>query len=582
MNFLNLTVRNLGVFRGQHHFDFTPVQPSNRAHSASRHLTVISGHNGSGKSTLFQVFALALYGPLALGERVSRQAYSDVLLNRLHRYSDTNIPIICDEGGVELNLRYIQSGRPLQIRIERHWQRRGRNVIETLMVFQDGQPPDVAADDYQSWVNDLMPPGLASVCFFDAERLETFASPEYHDAVLIETLRRLFGLDLMERLQTDLEHYTLRRGGGRRADRIREEVLQYQANLDALEAQCNQLQVEAQTWAATQGNLEAELAKQERRLVAEGGSYAARRPILQERLAALQGEIEGAANDMRELCVDLLPFVLVPALCQDLGQRLIQESEVQRYRVAGELWQKRVESVRASLKDKHLWQGLDVSPEVRSRLIQRLVQALEMPLTSDAIGGQPFIHHLAEPEQEQLQVWIAKALHTVPTQALALGERLRALHAERRQIEEEWRRVPSDEVLAPIADAIARLQAELSALRQQKTTLDKQIGAIQFQRDEQSRQLQRMADQFAAAQRNEQQLEHAQRSTLALRAYQDALTRQRLLRLEEALLTAFNTICHKGRLLSVVHISPEDFRIQLTFPSADLSLYPRGFLNYTL
>ena len=246
-----------------------------------------------------------------------------------------------------------------------------------------------------------------------------------------------------------------------------------------------------------------------------------------------------------------------------MSQRLIQESEVQRYRVAGELWQKRVESVRASLKERHLWQGLDVSPEVRSRLIQRLVQALDMPLTSDAIGDQPFIHHLAGPEQEQLQGWIAQALHTVPQRALALGERLRALYAERRQIEEELRRVPGDEVLAPIADAIARLQAELSDLRQQKTTLDKQIGAMQFQRDEQSRQLQRMADQFAAAQRNEQQLAHAQRSKLALRAYQDALTRQRLLRLEETLLTAFNTICHKERLLSAVNIGPEDFRIQL-------------------
>ena len=31
MNFLNLTIRNLGVFRGQHHFDFIPVQPLHTA-----------------------------------------------------------------------------------------------------------------------------------------------------------------------------------------------------------------------------------------------------------------------------------------------------------------------------------------------------------------------------------------------------------------------------------------------------------------------------------------------------------------------------------------------------------------------
>jgi DNA sulfur modification protein DndD len=361
MNFLNLTRRNRGVFRGQQHFDFIPVHPSQTATSPARHLTIISGHNGSGKSTLFQAVALALYGPRALGERVSRQTYSDVLLSRFHRYSDADVPILCDEGDVALNLRYIQSGRPRQIRIKRHWQRRGRNVMATLAVFQAGQPPEVDAADYQSWINDLMPSGLASVCFFDAERLEAFGSPESHDAILGETLRRLFGLDIIERLQGDLDHHMLHRGGGRRADRVRAEVLQCQAALEALEAQCHQRQSEAHTLAATQAKREAELAEQARRLVAEGGSYAARCPIVQERLGVLQGEIEGAANDMRALCADLLPFALVPALCHDVSQRLIRESEGQRYRVAGELWRQRVASVRASLQGRPLWQGLDVA-----------------------------------------------------------------------------------------------------------------------------------------------------------------------------------------------------------------------------
>lgn len=82
MQLLNLTVSNWGVFRGRHTFDLAPVHQPGGTH---RNLIVIKGENGTGKTTLFQALALGLHGLLALGDRTSRQAYSDFLLSRLHR-----------------------------------------------------------------------------------------------------------------------------------------------------------------------------------------------------------------------------------------------------------------------------------------------------------------------------------------------------------------------------------------------------------------------------------------------------------------------------------------------------------------
>jgi DNA sulfur modification protein DndD len=50
---------------------------------------------------------------------------------------------------------------------------------------------------------------------------------------------------------------------------------------------------------------------------------------------------------------------------------------------------------------------------------------------------------------------------------------------------------------------------------------------------------------------------------LVLKAYQDALTRQRLGTLEDRLVAAFNTLCRKEHLLIGALIEPDDFRVQL-------------------
>ncbi len=120
MRILGLTVYNLGVFRGRHRFDFTPVL---KPEGKPRHLVVISGHNGVGKSTLFQALDLALHGSLSLSDRASRADYNKHLLSRLHRFAGTGVPVVSRDGGVELSFEYVQSGKPLHVAVKREWHR---------------------------------------------------------------------------------------------------------------------------------------------------------------------------------------------------------------------------------------------------------------------------------------------------------------------------------------------------------------------------------------------------------------------------------------------------------------------------
>ncbi len=565
MRLLSLAVENLGVYRGQHHFDLAPA--TGRADGEERPLVVISGRNGSGKSTLFQALSLALHGSLALGDRVSREAYRKFLSGRLHRgQGEDGTSDSSGEGGVTLAFRYVRSGRPVRIEVERRWRRAGRTgygIDETLSVLEDGSPPDVDESDYQTWLNDFVPPGLTPLCFFDAERLDALATPEQHDGLLRDIFARLLGLDLVGRLQDDLKSYTLGRGGRQATDRLGKEVLQHQADVEVLKAGLEQLAAASASLDEEQAELEATLAKQEGHLASEGGGYAARRATSQEKLEAVRAEIEGVSEQLRELSADLLPFALAPGLCRSLDARLAQEAEAHRQHLAGQLWRERVARVESSLQGDGLWEGSGVPADARGTMAQRIANLLREMGEASELDGQAPVHSLSEQEHAQLQGWIDQALGPASQEAQSLSQRLRELGAEQKEIEKDLGRAPDDEVLAPLREDIARSEAALEEARRRRAELTERTGALRFQLEEKERQLQRAAEQLYAAQADERRLALAERSKRALRAYEDALARRELSALEDELVMAFNTICRKEHLLTGVSIDPDNLHVEL-------------------
>lgn len=561
MRLLNLTVENLGVFHGTHHLDLRPVvDPDGRP----RNLTVVRGQNGAGKSTLFRALGLALHGSLYLGNRVSRQAYNDFLLNRLHRLDDSDQRTTIEEGGVSLSFSYVRSGKPSVVEVERHWTRKGQTVTESLNVRQDGVSPDVEASDYQTYLNDLVPIGTAPLCFFDAEILDALTLPERRGGALLgDTLRRLLGLDLVERLQDDLTYYATRQGGSRKMDKLRKEILEHQRSLEELDAFIAQLEESAEFLEEERAELETSLERQEQRLASEGGAYAARRPMLQERLAKVVEEIEVVADELRELSSGLLPFALVPELCRTLADKLTHEAKLYRQNVAGEFLQERFSDVESALKSEEVWRDLDISPEARDALSERLSRMIREADYAIEINEQTSVHNLAEPEHDRLRDWMAQALHSVPKQAQSLGDRLRNLKSERRSIEQDLRRAPEDEALAPIHAEIESVQQRLGELQQRQKEYSERLGALRFQREDRVRQHERAGAELREAQAGERQTGLAERSRTVLRSYQDSMTRQRLAALETALVESFNTVCHKEHLLGAASINPDNFDVRL-------------------
>lgn len=561
MKILGLTVLNFGVFRGRHYFDFAPAMG---AEGARQHLVSVIGANGVGKSTLFQAMSLALHGALSLSDRVSRQDYQKYLLGRLHRSSDLGVAVSSNEAFVALEFDYVQSGRRLRVEVKRHWYLEGIKISEDLTVLCNGQRPDVPREDIQHWLNELVPPGLSPLCFFDAERLEDFAGAGQAEGFVRDALHRLLGLDLVEKLLADLDRYSTLRGGGiADIEGLRRQAQERRGKIDELNLEIESLHAEISAVEGEAEQLSAELTAQEGRLAAEGGTYAERRQAIQEQLAHNRVEAERVSAQIEALCNDLLPFCLAPGLCRQLEQRLLAEASLQRQAATGDEWGERVESLRSRLKSEKLWRGLELSPQARETLTRRLLKELEKSFAPQAAEAQQIMHDLVAPERERLLGWIRQTLDSIPTQGKQLGAELRTLQQEEQRLRQDLKRAPDDVALQPIQREIERLQGELQKLHSRRNACREQIGSRQYQLEEQERQRQRLDEQLSQARANEQRLALAERSRKTLLDYRDNLLNRRVTSLRATFLANFNRLCRKEHLLSAVEIDPQTFHVEL-------------------
>lgn len=558
MQLLSLRVENFGLYRGTHFFDLASPVGGEQAPN----LTVFVGHNGAGKSTLFQAIGVALHGAQSLGGKITPIQYNDFLYGHMHRHKEGSKTTVNTEASVALSFGFVQSGIPRRVHVARRWQRNGRAVSETLEVMQDNQLLASEAADAQAWINDLLPPSMARLCFFDAEDLDALAGADQHNPSLGEALQRLLGLDLIQRAQADLRSYIVKQGGSNAVSDLGHVVLAHQTSLETLDRQLAVLNERMEELAEEETAGQAKVAEQERQLAAAGGLFAARRTVQQERLAVMEGEITATQAQIAEQAAHLLPFALAPQLCRRLAARVTDEDTAQREQVAQTLLEERLTQIETQVSGESFWEASSVTPKKRQDLIQRFLDVIgeHRPAVGDRA---PLLHHLAAPERVQLQSWISQTLEVVPGQVQQVGERLRGLQEEQRTLELDLQRAPDDAALAPLHAAVLQSQTLLADIQRRRGQLQEEIGGLQYRRTDKDRQMQKAIVTLTAAQAGNTELVLAQRTRSVLRAYEDALTRQRLSALENHLVECFNKLCQKEHLLAAVTIQSDDFTVQL-------------------
>ena len=350
-----LTLNNVGLFRGTQTIHLTP--------NGKGPIILIGGMNGAGKTTLLDAVRLCLYGRRALGNRVSRNEYYDYLSSLIHRDSNSTMPL--NHAAVLLEFEYAHSGETKQYRIERTWQRSGSNhhsVSEGLIISENNWlDTEFDAEHWQDRIDEFIPIGVSQFFFFDGEDIQKLADDSSHDLYLAESIKALLGINLVERLQSDLRIYANRLVTRGSPEPVQKEIEEVESEIAMLESALRDAYTRAETLDAQVEKLENQIERQELIIASEGGGYAAKRESLKVQHGQLLADIEVLESDIRDLCGELFPFTLVPDLLKHLRDRLLKEIELDEWESKNRALKIQSTQVLETLASKAFWDDMSLS-----------------------------------------------------------------------------------------------------------------------------------------------------------------------------------------------------------------------------
>lgn len=556
MKFKKLTIENFGVYRGRHVFNLQ-TYPKNG--SKKQNVIVVKGPNGSGKTTFYRTISLTLFGRIALGTKISVADYTDFIRTKFHKNSDEEVKDHISKCSVCLDFEYIQSGIRKDIQVQRTWEEKSA-IQEKLSITVNGKKPEVEEDDYQRWLNDLFPAGLIHVMCFDAEDMNSLVR-NHNEEELKKVVKRLLGLHMVEQLNEDLNYYLRNKGGGNRYYQLNDEVLTQQSYIDRQKNEMDNKRSHQKNLEVQEAELNGKLSELERELSAQGGVYAARRPMIKDRILLLDKEIETLAVRLRELSSGLLPFSFAPKLSKKLNNRLKSELEVHRQKIASDYLNDKVSDFTKKLQESRLWSDHSIKPDISKSIIQEIIKILNQKESTNR--SRVLLHELSENDVIKVQQWIREVSESVPQLALHFSKELRTKKEERAELQEFLNRAPEEEKLEPIFQQIKSVRDSLFDIRKENKIITEHIGSIQYKLDQAIREQEAISSKIKDLEKELRKFSLAERSKMALDAYNQKLTEKQTFELSSQLVDCFNAICDKELLLSKAKINPQTFNVDL-------------------
>ncbi|WP_339532493.1 DNA sulfur modification protein DndD [Pseudomonas mucidolens] len=555
-----ISIENLGPFREQQSFDL-------RVH-AERPVILIKALNGSGKTTLLTALQVGLYGYKAINP--ARRSEYEQLISGLQRTDATGHARIEMQLGIEVG-DYTQA-----LTIRREWLPKEKGNRERFRVFS-GHIEDMAlAEDWDDFINGILPVELVHLFLFDGEKIEALANPERLPELLRRATEVFLGVGGIDALAGDLK--ALERRASKKTSSGTAGEDQQQA--DEYEYQLGELEQKIGILSQRQAQARNELDDAQRKL--EGYSVEAQRSGLKayEQAAELNARIEVCEQHYQQARAALVVALENPLLPLSGLDSLWTSYKLQ--------WQKDSASKHAHLlikefasRDKRILELLaDKVPQAQPAVAELLaadLQGLNSVKQLSPIflpGGDPFE---VEPALQLAKQNLKAAQETVTITRQAMEKSQRAVD-----------QIPAHEQLGSVFEAmqnhtqavsaagwkLQELSRELEDLRGKQTHFELRYNAAMSRN---RAELKEGAFQLIA-------LEAADRAKVALNIFRDRLLASKAQWLSEMITAEFKQLLRKRNLISRVLVEPQTYSVSIedvtghTLPMERLSAGERQIL----
>lgn len=552
-----LRLHNFGIYRGIHQFDLTPTTEKGRC----RPIVLFGGMNGGGKTTLLDAVQLLFFGKRASCSKRGDTSYEEFLKSCINHGVSPK-----DGASVGLSFLYASEGKEHIYDIDRSWSvSNSGSVREKTIVLKDGELDQWMADNWAHLVDDLVPFGVAQLCFFDAEKVRFLAEHDDCSGALGDAIKALLGLDLPERLIADtvvLESRIARRM--QKSDDLAK-VEELESSWRTAKAAADRLRQEKASLIPELERAEQASEQTEAEFSRIGGRHWENRSILSQEKAEITRNLALLDDQLVNAAGGSLPLILCASL---IDATIRQAQEEKKYGESASIV-RLLES--RDLEVLHLIEANAASDGLQKSVAEFLSgdRAARAPATNS--------HNWLELPDVSLRRSEELSQHTLPQQrldALKAVEASENLKKDLDRIERSLSAAPKEDVLKAVAAQLRDAAGTVNSLRQKIRVLIDELRPAEQKAEELAAEISRLrhkcVDEQLTVDSNARICLLAQRTQTAMRKFLHRATERKIDRLSEKITECFRYLLHKQRLISRVSIDPATFRISLFGESGEL------------
>lgn len=540
----SIELENFGLYAGRQTLDLIP----RKRPGGATPVVLFGGRNGAGKTTLLEAVRLALYGKLALGHRVGQIEYEEHLLSRIHVGVGGKTS---SSASVGMEFDYAEGGRVHTYRVVRRWSAKGSRAPETLILEKDGRPIEgVPRDEWHHFLQDLIPPGVSQLFFFDGEKIAEIARDDVDDG-LADAVRGLLGIELVGRLRTDLGLFMMRRevkesnAAGNRLKATIDELAQVEDRIADAKEQVAELASRRSGQARLVANLK-------QRFAAEGGDAASQHVKLEATRDETRQQLSRRETELRDLANGLLPFAMAPTVAARLVSVLSRsngggaaETAALRERLLA--WRGEGDPPRSAIWKEAHWRDLEAFLSAEGR--------------ATADPGAP-LADLGSSERANLMHQLREVRETTVARAALIASEMDRLGGRLKEVEGHLVRA-TGEGAELLGQEIGVANQQLDLVEAELKVREEELKALEFRRTTLRRDRDRLLKAQADAEATQGRAALAGRIGQVLERYEERLLESKLSILQTEFVRRFNHLARKGGFVADARIDRSTFATTL-------------------
>ncbi|MGW0206152.1 DNA sulfur modification protein DndD [Streptomyces sp. NPDC003233] len=550
-----ITLEEFGAYRGKQSLDLTP--------KTNKPIILIGGLNGCGKTTLLDAIQLALYGNRARCSGRGAKAYETYLRESINRKADPQ-----RGSAITLEFTILTDGQEHYYRVVRSWHISGKTLKEFLNVYVDenygerAKPqrtvePDckfnrLLSEGWADHVESLLPLEIASLAFFDGEKIESLADPERAASVIESAVHSLLGVSTVHQLRNDLLALQRRQKLSDEEQHLLDKIRAQETERDAVLSEYEVAHQELAQCRTELGKAQRTLDSLEAAFEKEGGHLFTRRVELENDKKQIVARLAEVRAELTQMASGPLPLLLVTPLLDDLREQAAIEQEARQSAQVLQVLEQRDQWLLDLVPDAVRADVLKQLETDRAQRSEKTDLAVDLRLPHDALAQLTVLDELLERDTARSTQLLTTAAE-LTEQLDQLDRQLAGVPAhdkvEALQRSRDEQIVEVARVQAARDRAVARLE-ELKRRREYVTTL-----------------LERAHNEFVRTKVKAEEVEriitYSEKARKTLERFASALLQRHIGKLETAVLKSFQELMRKQGLVHGLRIDTDKFTLTL-------------------